>query len=188
VVFLVRGAWRAKALAGLVIAVCGVAILLASPHVRGRIADALNDIATVDQSPVGTRLGTRVVMWRNTVRMIRDHPIFGVGTGGFQDGYRAYVQGVSGWQGDETGDPHSQFLKFQGEQGVIGLGAFLFFVVGALRCRAPIPYRELAAAGLLGWCATSLANSDFSTFVEGRLVFFWLGAMLGGRQVSPVVS
>jgi hypothetical protein len=40
----------------------------------------------------------------------------------------------------------------------------------------------LAAAALVGWCATSLANSHFSTFAEGRLLFFWLGAMLANGQ------
>jgi O-antigen ligase len=180
VVFLAKGTWRAKALAGLAILLCSAAILAASAHVRGRVAQALTEIETVDRAPAGTRLGQRVVMWRNTVRMIRDHPIFGVGTGGFQDGYRLYVQGVAGWQGHETGDPHNQFLKIQGEQGIIGLAAFLLFIYGAVRVPAPAPYRQLAAAALIGWCATSLANSDFSTHVEGRLIFFWLGAMLGG--------
>ena len=188
VVFLARGTWRVKVLAGLAILVCGAAILPASTHVRHRVAQALTEIETVDRTPEGTQLGQRVVMWRNTVRMIRDHPVFGVGTGGFQDGYRQYVQGVAGWQGHETGDPHNQFLKVQGEQGVVGLAAFLFFIVSALRVPAPAPYRQLAAAALLGWCATSLANSDFSTLVEGRLIFFWLGAMLGGGLLPTEVK
>jgi O-antigen ligase len=110
--------------------------------------------------------------------MVRDHPIFGVGTGGFEDGYRPYGQSVAGWQGSETADPHNQFLKILGEQGLIGLAAFLFFIFRALTCRTPTPYRQLAAAALISWCATSLANSHFSTFAEGRLIFFWLGAML----------
>ena len=98
------------------------------------------------------------------------------------------VRGVAGWQGYETGDPHNQFLKVQGEQGVVGLAAFLLFIVSALSVPAPVPYRQLAAAALLGWCATSLANSDFSTLVEGRLIFFWLGAMLGGELLPTGVK
>jgi O-antigen ligase len=180
---LIRGSWRAKAAVGLGVLLCIGVVLVSSAHVRGRVAQALHEIVTVDQVPEGTSLGQRVVMWRNSVRMIRDRPIFGVGTGGFQDGYRAYVQGVSGWTGFETGDPHNQFLKILGEQGLIGLAAFLFFIVRSLTCPAPAPYRQLAAAALIGWCATSLANSHFSTFVEGRLIFFWLGAMLGSATV-----
>jgi O-antigen ligase len=90
---------------------------------------------------------------------------------------------VPGWQGFESGDPHNQFLKTLGEQGVIGFAALLFFIFRALTCPAPTPYRQLAVAAVIGWCATSLANSHFSTFVEGRLLFFWLGAMLADRSM-----
>jgi O-antigen ligase len=180
VVFLRRGAWRTKALAGLAIAVCGGMILLASPHVRSRVADAFHEIATVDRSEEGSRFGQRWVYLRNTARMIADHPVFGVGTGGFQTGYAPYVRGVDGWRGNETGDPHNQYLKFQGEQGVLGLAAFLFFIGWTLRCPAPMPWRALAAAALIGWCAISFFSSEFSTHNQGRLIFFWLGAMLGG--------
>jgi len=177
---LAKGSWRVKAAAAAAVLLCLAAALALSESGRGRIAQAVQEIATVDQTVEGTSLGVRVVMWRNTVRMVRDHPIFGVGTGGFQDGYRPYVQGVSGWHGHETGDPHNQFLKILGEQGLVGLAALLFFIVGVFRCPGADPYRQIAIALLLGWCATSLANSHFSTFVEGRLLFFWLGALLAG--------
>jgi len=182
-VFLVGGTWRTKALVGLAIAACGVVVLLASPHMRSRLADGVNEIANVDQSERGTRFGTRIVFWRNTARMIADHPVIGVGTGGFQTAYAAYVRGTPGWQGHETGDPHNQFLKFQAEQGLLGSLAFLFFIYWTLRCPAPQPWRALAAAALIGWCAISLASSEFSTHNQGRLIFFWLGAMLGGEML-----
>ena len=180
---LAPGTWRTRLLTASGIAVCCAALLSASPHVRTRTAQAWSEIVTVDQAPEGTPIGTRVVMWRNTLRLIADHPIFGVGNGGFQPAYRTYVQGVSGWRGNETGDPHNQYLKILGEFGVVGLAAFLLFLYAAFRYPAPTPYRELATAALVGWCVTSLANSDFSTHVEGRLIFFWLGAMLGDGAV-----
>ena len=180
VVFLVEGTLRRKALAGLAVLVCGGLLLLTSPHVRSRVGAGINEIETVDQAPQGSRLGTRIVLWRNAARMIADHPIFGVGTGGFQTAYAPYVRGVAGWQGDESGDPHNQYVKFQAEQGIFGLAAFLFFIYSVFRCAAPPPWRALAAAALIGWCAISIASSEFSTHNQGRLIFFWLGAMLGG--------
>jgi O-antigen ligase len=138
----------------------------------------------VDQAEEGTPFGQRQVFWRNTARMIADHPVFGVGTGGFQTAYAPYVRGAAGWAGNETGDPHNQFLKFQAEQGVFGLAAFLFFICWTLRCPAPMPWRALAVAALVGWCAVSLFSSEFSTHNQGRLIFFWLGAMLGGEGVT----
>jgi O-antigen ligase len=187
VTFLVRGTWRAKARAGLAALLCAGVILGSSAHVRDRIGQALGDIETVDQVSEPTSIGWRVVFLRNTLRMVRDHPLFGVGTGGFLDGYQPYVEGVSGWQGEGTGDPHDQFLKVMGEQGLLGVAALLFLIFRAFTCPAPTPYRQVGAAVLIGWCATSLANSHFSTFVEGRLIFFWLGAMLA-TQTSARTS
>jgi O-antigen ligase len=187
VTFLVRGTWRVKARAGLAVLICVGVVLASSAHVRDRVGQALRDIETVDQVPEATSLGWRVVFARNTLRMVRDHPLFGVGTGGFADGYQPYVEGVSGWKGNGSQDPHDQFLKVLGEQGLLGFAALLFLIFRALTCAAPTPYRQVGAAILLGWCATSLANSHFSTFVEGRLIFFWLGAMLA-TQTSARTS
>lgn len=183
VTLLAAGTWRAKALAGLSVLTCIGVLFVSGTQLRNRVAQAINEIETVDRVAEGTSLGQRVVMWRTTVRIIRDHPIFGVGTGGFADGYRPYMQSFTGWQRFESGDAHNQFLKVQAEQGIIGLAALLFFIFRALTCPAAMPYRQLAIAAMIGWCATSLANSHFSTFVEGRLLFFWLGAMLA-TQIS----
>jgi O-antigen ligase len=141
----------------------------------------LAEIANVDQVVSPTSIGQRVVFMRNTVRMIADHPVFGVGTGGFLEGYRPYVRNGSGWQSQDTGDPHNQFVKILAEQGLVGLIAMLFFLYRAFGRLAPAPFRHLAVAVLLGWCATSLASSHFSTFAESRMIFFWLGAMLAGH-------
>ncbi len=177
VTLLAPGSWRVKAAAGVAaLACCGV-LLAASPHVRARVSQSINDIRTVDEAVWTGTLQQRIVMWRTAVRMIEDRPILGVGTGGFLDGYRPYMP-ASGWQRFETGDPHNQFLKILGEQGIVGLAAFLFFILRVLTCPAPPPYRELAVAAMIAWCATSLATSHFSTFLEGRLLFLWLGAML----------
>jgi O-antigen ligase len=180
VVLLAQGSWRVKALAGTVIlAVIGL-LLAASPQTWNRVAQGLEEIDTVDTAPAGSSFGQRVVMWRNTVKMIADHPLIGVGTGGFRDGYRPYIQSDAGWQNFETGDPHNQFMKFQGEQGIFGLAAVLFFIFRVITCPGPAPYRQLAVAVMISWCATSLANAHFSTFVEGRLLFLWLGIFLAG--------
>jgi O-antigen ligase len=138
----------------------------------------------VDTAPIGSSFGQRIVMWRNTIRMIADHPVFGVGTGQFLDGYRLYLRDAKGWQNFETGDPHSQFMKIQAEQGIFGLAAILLWILTALSTPATRPYRQIAVAILIGWCATSLANAHFSTFVESRLLFLWIGILLAAAPDS----
>jgi O-antigen ligase len=182
---LTPGKWTIKAFAGAAIALCVGAILLSSAQVRARVTEAILEVETVDAAATGTHLGQRVVMWRNTMRMIGDHPIFGVGTGGFASGYRPYALQQQGWRAFETDDPHNQFLKIQGEQGILGLAAFLFFIFRLVTCPAATPYRQLAVGAVGAWCITSLANSHFSTFTEARLIFFWVGVMLGGASFAP---
>jgi hypothetical protein len=185
VVLLARGSWRLKTGLGAAILAVLAILLVSSTVSRQRITQAFDEIASVDlrSTEVGTSIGSRVIFLRHTLQMVADHPVLGVGTGGFQAAYAPYVQGIEGWRGTATGDPHNQFLKFLGEQGIVGLAAVLFFIFRALTCPAPVPYRQLATAILLGWCATSLANSHFSTFVEGRMLFFCLGALLGGHAL-----
>jgi O-antigen ligase len=169
-----------KATAGTAILATIGLLFAASPQIRDRVAQGFEEIATVDTAPAGSSFGQRIVMWRNTAMMIADHPLIGVGTGGFRDGYRPYIHGDAGWQNFEIGDPHNQFMKFQGEQGIFGLAAVLFFIFRVITCPGSAPYRQLAVAVMLSWCVTSLANAHFSTFVEGRLLFFWLGVFLAG--------
>jgi O-antigen ligase len=189
VVLLVKGSWRLKVGLGLAIAAALGAMIATSSTSRDRIAQALSEMRSADadaHNDFGSSVGSRVIFWRNTMHMIADHPVFGVGTGGFQEGYKPYVAGVEGWQGTDTGDPHNQFLKFLGEQGIVGFAAVLFFLFRAVTCPAPIPYRQLAIAAVAGWCATSMASSHFSTFVEGRMLYFWLGTLLAGPLVAGV--
>jgi O-antigen ligase len=186
-ILLAPGTWRLKlATTSVILAAC-IGLMVASPHVRDRLAQARDEIATVDRASEGTPIGWRIVMWRNTWRMILDHPLLGVGLGGFQSGYAPYVQGVAGWRGQLTNDPHNQYLKLQGEMGILGLGTFLFWLAVVFRHPAPTPWRELASAALIGWCVTSLANSDFSTQVESRMIYFWIGALLGGA-LAPAAA
>jgi O-antigen ligase len=85
--------------------------------------------------------------------------------------------------GMPTHDPHNQFLKIAAEHGLLGLAVFLALLAAAFRQRgAPPPYRLLGLGVLAAWCATSLFNSHFSTFAEGRFIWLWLGACLAWHR------
>jgi hypothetical protein len=85
-------------------------------------------------------------------------------------------------------DPHSQYLFFLAEQGILGLVAFLAFIVTALVDRGDGTRARIIAVGmLLGWCATSLLSSHFKTFSERHLLALVLGAMLA-RPMGPLDS
>ncbi|WP_158904660.1 O-antigen ligase [Burkholderia sp. L27(2015)] len=173
-----------KHLAAIVLPVVAVCIaVLAIPISRDRLQEGLNQAEHYQTAGV-TSVGIRVIFLKNTLKMIEEHPLFGVGTGGFRAAYEQQVAGVKGWEATSTTDPHNQFLKIFAEEGIVGLVIFLAFIASAFWQRAAEPFRILGLGVLCGWCATSLFNSHFSTFSEGRFIFVWCGIMLGAVSSS----
>jgi O-antigen ligase len=69
-------------------------------------------------------LGGRTLMWKDTVRMIQDKPIFGHGAGSWQWIYQQYKDRSILTRPDYT---HNDFLNFASDYGLIG-----FFLLGAI--------------------------------------------------------
>ena len=173
-----RLAWASAA------TVLALALLASSPVVRDRVTQGVNEALTYREHTTGfTSIGLRVVFLRNTLELIAERPVIGYGTGAFEAVYGRKVQGRPGMEGMPSHDPHNQFLKIAAEHGLIGLAVFIALLVVALRQRGvPPPYRLLGLGVLAAWCATSLFNSHFSTFAEGRFIWLWLGACLASHR------
>ncbi len=156
-----------------------VAVLLTlSPVARNRIHQGINEAANYQKDSRLTSMGVRMAMWKNTIKLVGKSPLFGYGSGGFDEAYRRQVQGKSGWQNQPVASPHNQFLRIMAEQGIFGLLVFLAFLATMTRQKPPLPYRVLALGVLLAWCGTSMFSDHFSTFFEGRFIFLWCGALL----------
>ncbi|MFO7605184.1 MAG: O-antigen ligase family protein [Desulfurivibrionaceae bacterium] len=159
----------------------GLALLLFfSPVASQRIMQGFSEIKNYEQSEELTSMGLRVVMWQNTLEIIREKPWFGYGTGGFMEAYRRQVEGRTGWRGQAVGDPHNQFMRIVAEQGILGLAVFFWLIGAFFRQRVTRVYRLMGLGVLLAWCATSMFSAHFSTFAEGRFLYLWCGAMLAG--------
>jgi len=171
--------WRGLAIAGTLGALFAAAMAV-SPLARDRIGLALHELQTVRQAEAISSMGIRVIMYENTLQLVRERPLIGAGTGGFGEAYAAQVKGrYSDWRAQPSLDPHNQYLFFLAEQGLLGLAAFLAFIALALADRGDGGATRLLAVGiLLAWCATSLLSSHFQTFAEGHLLAFLLAAML----------
>lgn len=133
------GMWRAiLALAGAGIVVGGLALLVAP--------DRLIDTGGAGSEP------TRFAIWRSSLRMIADHPIFGVGPDQFLYQYwRRYIEPM-GWPERYTSHPHNLVLDVWLRLGVLGLAAFATLIAGLVRivARARTAIRRDAiAAGAL---------------------------------------
>ena len=182
-----KGLSPLRALAGaLAMAGLGLALIAASPVASQRIEQALSEMRSYEsQVQQGTSMGLRIYFWRDAVTLISERPVFGWGTGSYAEIQGHLVAGRSGAAAMPTGDPHNQYLKIAAENGLLGLGIFLAFLVSLLRQRSTRHYRLAGLAVLAGWCVTSLANSHFSTFQEGHLLALWLGITLADESPAP---
>jgi len=159
-----------------------------SPMASQRIMQGVNEIKNYQKSAELTSMGIRMVMWQNTIEMIKERPLLGYGTGGFSEAYRRQVEGQSGWRGQPVDDCHNQFMRIWAEQGLLGLLVFLVFVGSFLRQPVSGIYRLLGLAILLAWCATSMFSAHFSTFTVGRFLYLWCGALLAEVKEEDAVD
>ena len=154
-------------------------LLALSPLVVERFEQGWNELRTVETATAPTSMGMRVVIWRNTATLIGAAPLLGHGLGSFERAYRAVIESEpAGWRARPSDDPHSQYLFFLAETGVVGLAAFLWWLAAAFRQPATGAFRVAGLALLLSWCATSLFSSHFRSFNEGHMIMLLLGVLL----------
>jgi len=185
--------WRRwQAVAALLVLAAGLAA--ASPALQQRFRLVAQEAPSLDCAGPENSTGLRLLLWRTTAELIRAHPWFGYGVGGFTPAYEGEVgrqlrgQPLTGWCARPVHDPHNQYLRVTAEAGLLGLLALFGLVAGAARQKAAPPYRGCALALLAAWCATSLFNSHFQTFNEGHLIALLLGALLAPDGPQPANS
>ncbi|MDO8598357.1 MAG: O-antigen ligase family protein, partial [Sulfuricaulis sp.] len=94
-----------------------------------------------------TSTGQRLQFYRNSLEIIRDHPVIGVGTGGFA---KAYASRVGGTDMMQTVNPHNEYLNIAVQLGIIGLVAllYLFYCQWRLAPALPTTFESHVARGL----------------------------------------
>ena len=112
--------------------VAGLVLIIAAAQAAG-LAPPLRDYPG--------SLAVRRGYWKAAVKMIRDHPVLGVGLSSFRDHYSAYKNPEDG----ESRQAHNDYLQIAAEAGVLALVAYLWLWF-ALLLRGK-PRRALSAAG-----------------------------------------
>lgn len=178
----VSGRWLRVGLAFLALSLIMTALYF-SPVATKRILIAFHDARNYEQAHEISDMGIRMVLWKNTIQLIKERPFLGYGLGGLKEAYRKQVEGVKGWQGTVADDPHNQYLKIIAEQGLLGLLVFLGFLWSFWRQDVVQGYRLLGLGVLLAWCATSFFSGHFNTSSEGRFIMLWAGAQLAMEKL-----
>jgi O-antigen ligase len=148
----------------------------------------------------------RLQLWQSTLRMIRDHPITGVGLDQFLYQYRSRYILPAAWQQPDLSQPHNFLLNYWVRLGVFGLAAGIWIQVAFWRAalatqrrlRSSSPALWGLAVGLMGSMAAFIAHGmvDAVHFVIDLAFIFYMtlglmhqlgeeGIVDGGRGQPP---
>lgn len=163
--------------------------LLSLPGPLAQRSDALLQELRAWQPDVGARdssAGLRIEFYRNTAGLVAEHPLAGVGTGGFPAAYERKVQGSDMLP---TRNPHNEYLLLAAQLGIGGalLLLALFHVQWRLGARLNSSMETGLARGLvIAMAIGCLFNSFLLDHAEG-LFFAWMSGLLfaGYRSDTP---
>lgn len=81
------------------------------------------------ENPSGHTLTMRLEFWKTALYIIKQHPVYGVGTGNIQDSFnKAYIKTNSKLDANWRLRCHNQYLAITVAYGIVGLIVFLFYL------------------------------------------------------------
>ena len=167
------------------IMVCGIILVLwmgAGPAL-GRFGTISEEYASVDES--------RWSLWKDTARLIGEHPLLGSGLGSFPV---AFTRVQSTFLGRFVNHAHNDYLEMASDLG-IPAAALFFGSTGALLGRvarkaasSEVSFERAIALGCLGSIAAILLHSltDFNLYIPANALVFSL--ILGLAASMPAVA
>ena len=175
--------WRQGAAMMLALAGLAAAAYQVSPRLHERVNLVMSEYqAWQPNHGKNNSTGQRLDFYYNSLQIVRQHPVFGVGTGGFPAAFAQQTQGKDVLQ---TRNPHNEYLMITVQTGVIGLALLLYLFYTQWRC-APLlnmPFEQDAARGLvLAYLANSLFNSPLLDHADGLLFAFMTAVLLAGMR------
>jgi O-antigen ligase/tetratricopeptide (TPR) repeat protein len=126
---------------GLSLTVFLAAVILAF-FIMGPVGRTQADIRIGDTIASNGGIGIRPMVWKDTLRVIRDFPVFGVGLGGWPELFPRYESAP--WSPYYFREVHNDYLQYAAETGLVGILALVWwFSLIATRCHAAL--RSLSA-------------------------------------------
>ncbi len=168
----------------LLLSVLLVGMMLLSPIVRNRISQSVDQLKyhlSIDEKSAWGKEYTveqdRFYMWYGAVRIFKDNPFFGVGTGGF-----ATVLKQMGSPDDPIiAHPHNDILYMAVSYGVIGIAAF-FWLFGEIVKNTFRQRHNLLGFFVLSTTLVILVSGLFNAQILDAGMAFFLAVTVGLQQ------
>ena len=166
----------------------GLGVFLSRPDLlHSRLADTNQEMTKGTASSAGQRME----MYKNTLILIQNHPIFGGGTGSLESEYKPLAENQHSAMAKVT-NPHNQYLLTTQELGVVGLICLLWMWLTHWRASYRFGSDEYAYA-LHGLIITVTVGSLFNSLIldaaEGQFYCVLAGILLSAfRPTQTNVS
>lgn len=177
---------------GLTIAAVIVLVLVVAVALEPSLWQRMRTIP--DTSQMGSN-AERLKIWGATIEMIRDHPLLGVGSGGYRTAFEAYRER---WGLNSRSHAHSNFLQQMAEHGLLGLVAFtaLWFVIlkaawQGWRSDLSPPYQGWlvgSTMAVMAFLTAGLFEANFGDSEVAMMMWFMVGLVMWVRVYSLPVQ
>jgi O-antigen ligase len=176
---------RTAAVSVLVLTALVAFAYLGSTAFSTRIQDAAADLSNWKAGASdATSVGQRIGFYLTTARIVAEHPLTGVGAGGFE---QAYAAEVSGTAAPVSSNAHNDYLMIAAQAGLLPLAALIALYVTLWRDAARFGSnleRDLARGLVLAMTIGGLFNSFLRDHAEG-LFFAWAtGVLYAGTRTA----
>jgi O-antigen ligase len=175
----------------IIILAAGIIYMIPNTAVHTRMAQLFQEYGEWQPgraTNMGSSTGLRMEFYHNSLKIIRENPLLGVGTGGFVDAYKKQVRNSPMIS---TDNPHNQYLLTAIELGLIGLGMLLILFATQWRMAARLPFRQekmAAFAMLLAIITGCMFNSFLSDHAEGLFYVWTTGIIFAGLSAERNVE
>lgn len=185
-VFHVRFGWRGILAALVVLCVAFSSVYQVSSSFRQRVEVTTAGITQWDPkvAVVEDSIGWRLEYAYHTVEIIQDHPLVGVGTGGFVQSYQARTQQAGL---DVPPHPHNQYLFIMAQVGIGGLGLLLWLFVQQWRLTTLFGDRAtglLARGVIVAIVITCFFQPALNDHTEKLFYCLFSGLMCSGNDLQ----
>lgn len=172
VFFIFLSNWRSRAIAGIAFALIAITAVQLSPTFNSRVNRALTEYQEQGEKKL-TSIGQRVEFIKKGIQLIEERPLIGFGTGSYKTEF-CRVADTEEWCLAGRFHPHNQFIAFGVQLGLVGIMAYLIWLVVSLKQVLRLPLEsKILGVGLL---ATLMVDSMFHAplFLVAESAFFML--------------
>jgi O-antigen ligase len=166
---------RTALVIGVFLATVMLAVTLVSPETGNTRHTAQLPLSNQRIEP-----SVRVLIWENVIERVEPHLLLGKGTGALTAGF-VYTQ-LSGDQQVLT-DAHNIYLNVLGQSGLVGVAAFVIFVIGVTR-RCSFGGGPVLAALSCAFIGAFIYQGLSGSFEDARHLWILIGILLAVSRLT----